>query len=74
MRGIESAISIFEQPRINDGKGRVGKRIKRTFLLDIPQIKCIRRVEMHDIPIGCDSPDALFTALAMERNQFHRKS
>jgi hypothetical protein len=30
-------------------------------------------VEIHDIPIGCDSPDALFAALAMERNQFHRK-
>jgi hypothetical protein len=28
----------------------------------------------HDISIECDSPDALFTALAMERDQFHRKS
>jgi len=57
-----------------DGNARVGKRIEHTYLLDIPQIKSIRGVEIHDIPIGCDSPDVPFTALAMERNQFHGKS
>ncbi len=73
-RGIDSAISIFERPPHIDGNARVGKRIEHTYLLDIPQIKSIRGVEIHDIPIGCDSPDVPFTALAMERNQFHGKS
>jgi hypothetical protein len=47
---------FFQQPGILTGT-RGGKRIERTFLLDIPQTKGIRRVEIHDIPIGCDSPD-----------------
>src|SRR6266478_5832448 len=44
-RGIDSAISIFEQPPHIDGNARVGKRIERTYLLDIPQINSIRGVD-----------------------------
>ena len=70
-RRIQTAVAILKQPPHAWWNARIRQRIKRAFVLHIPQIQGIRYIQIHDRFIDLQCADAVFAALPVEGDQLH---
>src|SRR5206468_5913999 len=74
VRRIQPPIAVLEQASHVRRNTRIRQCIKRTLVLNIPQIQRVRGVQVDNRSVGNNRADAVFAAATMEGHQFHERS
>src|SRR6059036_57093 len=70
-RQRQALISAFKESAHIVRKPGLGNAVISAFFLDVTQVQRSRGAQIHDLIIGCESPDSPFTLCSFERHQSH---